>query len=215
MKMSKTKVKICGLKRPEDIGIVNRLLPEYIGFVFWDKSRRYVTHDLASSLKKDLDPRIKAVGVFVDAEAEEVSDLLNRGIIDIAQLHGHEDEEYIGRLRKMTDKPIIRAFQIRSEETAEDTLSDAEKCSADFVLIDSGMGSGKVFDWRLLKGFPRDFFLAGGLDAENVKEAVATTGAFAVDVSSNVETDGVKDEKKVEDFIAATRNKAGMEGESI
>ena len=211
MKMSKTKVKICGLKRPEDIGIVNRLLPEYIGFVFWDKSRRYVTPDLASSLKKDLDPRIKAVGVFVDAEAEEVSDLLNRGIIDIAQLHGHEDEEYIGRLRRLTDKPIIRAFQIRSEETAEDTLSDAEKCSADFVLIDSGMGSGKAFNWRLLK----DCFRAGGLDAENVKEAVAMTGAFAVDVSSNVETDGVKDEKKVEDFIAATRNKAGMEGESI
>ena len=213
--MQEVKIKVCGLTRPEDIRAVNRLMPDYIGFVFWEKSRRNVTSALAASLKKELDPRIQAVGVFVDAPVKVVSDLLNRGIIDIAQLHGHEDEEYIRNLREMTEKPLIRAFQIRSEEQAETTLEEAKKSTADYVLIDSGMGSGKAFNWELLKDFPRKYFLAGGLDAENVRDAVEMTGASAVDVSSNVETDGVKDEKKVEDFIAATRNKAGMEGESI
>ena len=206
--MQEVKIKVCGLTRPEDIRAVNRLMPDYIGFVFWEKSRRNVTSALAASLKKELDPRIQAVGVFVDAPVKVVSDLLNRGIIDIAQLHGHEDEEYIRNLREMTEKPLIRAFQIRSEEQAETTLEEAKKSTADYVLIDSGMGSGKAFNWELLKDFPRKYFLAGGLDAENVRDAVEMTGASAVDVSSNVETDGRKDPKKIEDFITAVRGTA-------
>ena len=204
-KMSETKIKICGLRRMEDIEAVNGLLPDFIGFVFWGKSRRYVTSEQAEALKKQLDPKITAVGVFVDAPEEEVSDLLNRGIIDIAQLHGHEDEKYISRLRNLTEKPLIQAFQIRAEESAEEILKKAESSSAEYVLIDSGMGSGKKFDWDLLKDFPREYFLAGGLDPENVGEAAARTGAFAVDVSSNVETDGKKDIQKMKAFVEAVR----------
>ena len=205
--MCAAKIKICGLTREEDIEAVNRILPDYIGFVFFRKSHRYLTAEQAVALKKKLDPRIRAVGVFVDEEKEVVSNLLNHGIIDIAQLHGNEDEEYISSLREMTDKPLIRAFQIRSEDPSVigEILKKAQESSADLVLIDSGAGSGKVFDWSILKDFPRDYFLAGGLDAENVEEAVRRTGAWAVDVSSNVETDKRKDAKKMQAFVDAVR----------
>ncbi|MBR5938573.1 MAG: phosphoribosylanthranilate isomerase [Clostridiales bacterium] len=204
--MSTTKIKICGLSRPEDIEAANKLRPDYVGFVFFEKSRRCVSFERASALRMILEPKIKAVGVFVDAPIETVSELLSRGIIDIAQLHGHEDEEYIASLRALTDKPLIQAFQIRSGQSAEEVLRRAEKSSCDYVLIDSGAGSGEVFDWSLLKGFSREYFLAGGLDSENVAEAILETGAFAVDVSSNLETDGHKDEKKMKDFVNAVRN---------
>jgi len=205
--MDTTKIKICGLTREEDIEAVNRILPDYIGFVFFRRSHRFLTLEQAEALKQKLDPRIQAVGVFVDEEKEVVSELLNRGIIDIAQLHGDEDEAYIASLREMTDKPLIRAFQIRSEDPAflAETLEKAQRCSADLVLIDSGAGSGKTFDWRILRDFPRKYFLAGGLDAENVEEAVRRTGAWAVDVSSSVETDRRKDEKKIQAFVDAVR----------
>ncbi|MBP5416022.1 MAG: phosphoribosylanthranilate isomerase [Clostridiales bacterium] len=205
--MNATKIKICGLSRVEDIEAANRLMPEFIGFVFWDKSRRYVTSEQAEALRKLLDPKILSVGVFVDEQIKVVSDLLNRGIIDIAQLHGHEDEKYISDLRKLTEKPLIRAFQIRSDDPEEvrKILQEAENSSADYVLIDSGMGSGKTFDWDLLSGFKREYFLAGGLQPDNVGEAVARTSAFAVDVSSNVETDGKKDEAKMKAFVDAVR----------
>lgn len=205
--MSKAKIKICGLRRPEDIEAANRLMPEFVGFVFWEKSKRYVDPETASALRLILDPKIKTVGVFVDAKPEEVSDLLNRGIIDIAQLHGHEDEDYINSLRQLTKKPLIQAFRL-GEDPKEDvkmTLLRALTSSADYILIDSGMGSGKTFNWRVLEGFKREFFLAGGLDSGNVSEAISMTGCFAVDVSSNVETDGRKDSKKMKEFVDAVR----------
>ena len=206
--MSTTKIKICGLSRAEDIEAANHIRPEFIGFVFWEKSKRYVDPDTASALRMILDPKIKAVGVFVDAPVEEVSDLLNRGIIDIAQLHGHEDEDYIDALRELTDKPLMQAFQLKgeSEEEAKFTLLQAKYSSADYVLIDSGMGSGRPFNWDLLKGFDREYFLAGGLEEGNVAEAIAKTGCFAVDVSSNVETCGKKDSKKMAGFVDAVRS---------
>ena len=195
--MSGTKIKICGLSRPEDIEAANHLKPEFVGFVFWPKSKRYVDPDTASALRLILDPKV-----------EEVSDLLNRGIIDIAQLHGHEDEDYINSLRQLTDKPLIQAFQLGKDpkEDPKMTLLRALTSSADYVLIDSGMGSGKTFDWSVLKGFRREYFLAGGLDSGNVSEAVEKTNCFAVDVSSNVETDGKKDSKKMKEFVDAVRN---------
>ena len=205
--MNRTKIKICGLSRPEDIEAANKLKPEYIGFVFYKKSKRYVDPDTASALRLILDPKIKAVGVFVDEPVEEVSELLSRGIIDIAQIHGHEDENYISALRKLTDKPLIQAFQIRSEdrEEVEAVLQRAESSPADYVLIDSGMGSGATFNWQYLSALKREYFLAGGLDAGNVEEAIRSTDAWAVDVSSNVETDGRKDEKKMKEFVASVR----------
>ena len=194
-----TKIKFCGLKRQEDIDFANLILPEYIGFVFAKKSKRYVSPEKAAVLKERLDGRINAVGVFVNEEPPQVAELLNGGVIDIAQLHGGEREEYITTLRKLTDKPIIKAFNVTNERD----ISLALKSTADYVLLDSPLaGSGTRFDWELLKNFGRPYFLAGGLDPENVFGAVQRLKPFAVDVSSGIETDGIKDFDKMKRFAA-------------
>ena len=190
-----TKIKFCGLTGDCDIDASNELKPEYVGFVFAPKSKRYVTPERAAELKSRLEAGIKAVGVFVNDNLYHVAELLNRGVIDIAQLHGSEDAEYIGHLRQLTGKPIIRAFRIK---TAED-IAEAEKCTADHVLLDSGAGTGEVFDWK------RPYFLAGGLSPDNVENAVEQLTPYAVDVSSGIETDGVKDKVKMAAFAAAVR----------
>ena len=115
------KIKLCGLTRPCDIEAANELRPEYIGFVFAPKSKRYVTAEKAAELKKALAPEILAVGVFVNETPEIVAELLSQGVIDLAQLHGSEDEDYIARLRKLTDKPIIKAFTIHEEKNIKAT----------------------------------------------------------------------------------------------
>ena len=196
-----TKIKFCGLTGDCDIDAANELRPEYVGFVFAPKSKRYVMPERAAELKSRLEAGIKAVGVFVNDDLYYVAELLNRGVIDIAQLHGSEDEEYIRHLRQLTDKPIIRAFFIK---TAED-IAEAEKCTADHVLLDSGAGTGEVFDWKLIKNMKRPYFLAGGLSPDNVENAVEQLSPYAVDVSSGIETDGVKDKVKMAAFAAAVR----------
>lgn len=200
---AETKIKMCGLSRACDIEKVNELKIDYIGFVFAKKSKRYVSPEKARELKNLLDPKIKAVGVFVDEDTEMVANLLEKGIIDIAQLHGGEDESYIKKLRSLTDKPIIQAFRI---DTAED-VEKANESTADFVLLDSGNGgTGKTFDWSLLGSITRPFFLAGGLDVNNVKKAVEALAPYAVDVSSGIETNGFKDENKMTAFAKTVRN---------
>ena len=196
------KIKLCGLSSVSDIEAANALKPEFIGFVIWEKSKRNVSKDKAAKLKELLDPDIKAVGVFVDEDVEIVADLLNRNIIDIAQLHGNEDNRYIAALKEKTDKPLIKAFQVKSS----DDIADIEKSDADFVLIDSGQGTGKAFDWKILEGVKRDFFLAGGLDPDNVAEAVRAVAPYAIDVSSGIETNGKKDRIKMERFVGNARN---------
>ncbi len=203
-----TKIKLCGLSRPCDIEAANRLKPDYVGFVFAAKSRRYVTSEKAAELKRLLCPNIKAVGVFVNEAPETVAGLLSDGTIDIAQLHGTETEEYIKILREFTDKPIIKAFHIDSEND----ISAAENSSADYVLLDSGNGgTGKVFNWNLVRNIKRPYFLAGGLDTENVKLAVTELKPYAVDVSSGIETNGLKDKDKMSAFVANVRNILGKE----
>lgn len=198
-----THIKLCGLTRPEDIAAANAVEPEYIGFVFALKSRRYVSPEQAKVLKAQLDPEIKAVGVFVNEAPETVAWLLQENIIDLAQLHGQEDAAYIARLRRLTDKPILQAFRVENAAS----LAAAAKSPADFVLLDSGAGgTGTVFNWKLLKGFPRPYFLAGGLDAGNAAAAIARLHPYAVDVSSGIETDGRKDPAKMAAFAAAVRN---------
>lgn len=196
-----TAIKMCGLTRECDIQAVNEIKPEYIGFVFWAKSKRYLSPEKALELKKQLDENIKAVGVFVDESVEKVAGLLENDIIDIAQLHGHENEDYIKNLREMTDKPMIQAFRIRSESDIE----KAVRSTADMILLDAGMGNGNVFDWSLIKNIQRPYFLAGGLNGENVAEAVKILKPYAVDVSSGIETDGLKDMKKMAEFSAVVR----------
>jgi len=196
-----TKIKFCGLTRTGDIEAANELKPDYIGFVFWPKSKRAVTAGEAKILKSKLDPSIKAVGVFVDEDIEAVKSLLDGGIIDIAQLHGHEDEDYINGLKKASGKPVIKAFRIRSEED----IRKAEASPADLVLLDAGMGDGVTFDWSLIKNTGRPYFLAGGLDPDNAADAVRTLHPYALDVSSGIETDGLKDTNKMAAFAASVR----------
>lgn len=196
-----TRIKLCGLSRPCDIEAANALNPDYIGFVFAPNSSRFVTPEKAARLKRMLDPSIRAVGVFVDEDPEAVARLLRDGVIDMAQLHGREDEAYIRELRRRTGRPILKAFRIRSESD----LAAADRCTADGILLDSGAGSGTVFDWTLLRSVKRPYFLAGGLGVENVGEAVRQLHPFAVDVSSGIETDGKKDSAKMAAFVAAVR----------
>ncbi|MDD6988168.1 phosphoribosylanthranilate isomerase [Ruminococcus sp.] len=197
-----TKIKLCGLSRNCDIDVVNKLKPDFIGFVFWQKSSRFVTKEKAFELKSLLNPDIKAVGVFVDEKPETVAELLNLGIIDMAQLHGSESEEYIEDLKKLSDKPIIKAFRVKTKQD----IIDAQKSSADYVLLDSGAGTGNAFDWELIQNIQRPYFLAGGLDTCNAETAVKKLKPYAVDVSSGIETNRLKDKDKMMAFVVAVRN---------
>ena len=196
-----TLIKMCGIRRSEDIEAVNEIRPEYIGFVFFPGSKRYVTPETARALREKLAPGIKAVGVFVDEEPEMIARLLAMNVIDLAQLHGHEDEDYLARMRKLTDQPLIQAFRIRERE---DVLQAAQS-SAEVILLDAGAGDGKTFDWDLLREVTRPYFLAGGLNPENAGRAIKVLKPYAVDVSSGIETDGFKDVVKMRAFARAVR----------
>lgn len=200
------KIKFCGLRRKEDIENVNKLKPDYIGFVFAPGRKRTVDEDTTKELKNLLDPNIKAVGVFVNEEVKKVAKLLNDGIIDIAQLHGNEDEEYIKTLRSLSSKKIIKAIEIQSV----DDIQKANESSADYVLLDSGKGSGVTFNWNLIKEVNRPYFLAGGLDCDNIENALAILNPYAVDVSSGIETDGFKDFDKMEKFKNIVLHQKGI-----
>lgn len=196
-----TKIKLCGMKRPCDITCANELMPEYIGFVFAPKSKRYVSFEEAEILRRILNDSITAVGVFVDETVENIETLVSKNIIDMVQLHGSEDNSYIKKLRTMVNCPIIKAFRIEAEKD----IAEAEKSEADYIMLDSGRGTGQTFDHSLIKGIKRDFFLAGGLNAENVYNAILNISPYAVDASSSLETDGVKDKNKMTAFVKAVR----------
>ena len=196
-----TELKICGLKRLEDIIAVNRHGADYAGFVFFEKSKRYVDPYKANELISLLRADIKPVGVFMDEPLDNVVRIARITGVELVQLHGHESEEYVEYVKRTLDRPVIKAYKA-SEDGA---LEKAANSAADYVMIDSGAGSGKKFDWRILKDFKREYFLAGGLDPESVGEAIRMLEPFAVDVSSGVETDGIKDEKKIAEFINAVR----------
>ena len=193
------KIKICGIKRLEDIEIVNRYKPDYIGFVFAD-SKRKVSHDLAKKLKDNLDPDIISVGVFVDSPPDEILKLFDDGTIEIAQLHGSESEEYILDLKKKTNNELLIINAI--EMTDEVDLLKYNDSNSDYLLLDSGKGSGKTFDWSLIrKDLKKNFFLAGGLNSENVTQAIEEFSPYAIDLSSSLETDGFKDENKIKEIM--------------
>lgn len=206
----KVKIKICGLRTSEDVAAVNAVLPEYAGFIFVPGRRRYITPVQAELLRQQLDPRIRPVGVFVDASPEEIMDVLSQCPLDMVQLHGQESDEDIEKLRALYRKRgqpgrpfcIVKAFQIESVED----LQRAEASAADEILLDHGPGgTGQCFDWTLLQKSRRRFFLAGGLSLENVEEAIRATHPYALDVSSSLETDGRKDPEKIRRFVAAVR----------
>lgn len=198
-----TKIKLCGLKRACEIEWVNELKPDYIGFVFSKKSRRYVNPGEAGKLKAMLHSSIKAVGVFVDAKPEVIAGMAELEVIDAVQLHGSEDEAYLRELKRWIKIPVFQAFRITS---AED-VKRAEVSSADMVLLDAGAGCGEVFDWNLLKDMKRPYFLAGGLTPENVSQAIKSLHPYGVDASSSLETEGLKDSIKMAAFVEAVRGK--------
>ncbi len=198
-----TKIKICGLYRAVDVNYVNQSKPDYIGFIFWPKSHRYVTMDVARTLKDALDSSIKAVGVFVDEDSETILAIVKAGIIDIVQLHGSETEETVRYIKDNSGVPVIKAVKMKN---GDEHAAWADS-SADFLLLDSGMGTGKPFDWSSAKTRPKKpFFLAGGINDTNVQEAIRLFRPYAVDLSSSVETDKKKDPEKIERVVSAVRN---------
>lgn len=201
-----TKIKLCGLTRPCDIETANELRPDYVGFVFYQKSRRFVTPERAAELRRALLPGIRAVGVFVNEEPEAIAELMRRGIIDLAQAHGGESEDCIRTMMSLCGGRVIQAFRVASPADIE----RAEKSAARHVLLDSGPGgTGSAFDWPLAAACRRPYFLAGGLTPGTVGDAVRTLRPYAVDVSSGIETDGVKDPVKMRAFVRAVRERDG------
>ena len=198
-KHTKTKIKICGLRRREDILAVNEAKPDYCGFIIeFPRSFRSITADKARELVRELSPKIRAAGVFVNAPMELVRDLLNDGTLALAQLHGQEDESYIRELKKTVEKPVIKAFSVKIKEDIEKAILSP----ADYILLDQGGGgTGKTFDWSLIPEIRREFFLAGGLGAENLRQAIREIGPYAVDLSSSVETDKWKDPEKIRQVV--------------
>ena len=196
-----TKIKLCGMMRPADVIAAEELGADYIGFVLTAGFRRSLTLEAFLELESyTLNGSAKKVGVFVNEPIENIAGLY-ADKLDLIQLHGSEDGEYIRSLREQTGKPIIKAFTVRSEADIE----AAGKSTADYVLLDSGTGTGKTFDHSLIKSIERPFFLAGGLNAENVGAAVKALNPFAVDASSGIETDGIKDKNKMAAFVSAVR----------
>lgn len=196
------KIKICGLFRDCDIDYVNEAMPDFIGFVF-AKSRRQVSTVWAEAMRPRLKSEITPVGVFVNESLAKVAQLLNDSIIEIAQLHGEETEQYIKALKSLTNKPIIKAVRVLSQEDIE----AAQHTVADFLLLDNGTGgTGESFDWSLVSQMKKPFFLAGGLKADNIEQAIAATNPYAVDLSSGVETGGMKDRDKILEIVRRMRN---------
>lgn len=200
------RIKICGLRRDEDIEAVNELCPEYVGFVFAD-SKRKLSEEEALRLKRQLKPHILTAGVFVNDRRERIVRLCREDVIDLVQLHGDEDPEYMKALQHECRKPVIKAVRVKSARQ----IREAEELPCDYLLLDTYQpsvygGSGKTFDWSMIPKLSKPYFLAGGLNAGNVQKAMQMCRPYAVDVSSSAETEGWKDKEKMRQIITAVRN---------
>mgnify|MGYP002870117092 CR=1 FL=1 len=204
------KLKICGMRRLEDIEMANEYKPDYIGFVFAESPRR-VSYNQAKELSANLCEDVVPVGVFVDEHMKLIVDLFKNGIIEMAQLHGDEDEEYIRNLKAKSleeagrEIPVINGIEIRDDGDYDDILLKCDDSLADYFILDSGKGSGKIFNWDLINKnsgmFKNQLFLAGGLNSENLDLAIREFNPFAVDLSSGAETNGFKDEEKIKEIV--------------
>lgn len=195
------KVKICGITREQDCDYLNELLPDLAGFIFWKHSRRYIEPETALRFRERLDRRIKTVGVFVDEDVDVITGIARSGAIDMIQLHGKETDETIERVKSQTGLPVMKAFIVQGPAD----INPAMQSAADLLLLDNGRGTGESFDWDNLEDVDRLFYLAGGLDPDNVADAVRKYTPYGVDVSTGVETDGKKDYDKIKRFIHAAR----------
>ena len=206
------KIKTCGLFREEDINYANELKPDYIGFVFAE-SKRKVGVEKAYNLKNKLDKEIKSVGVFVNDNLDFILNLIREKIIDIIQLHGNEDNNFLDNLKTKTNAKIIKFIPVENADSILNSLN----IFSDFILLDNLKGGvGKTFNWNYLKEafelnkkfievFNKKYFLAGGLNKENINEALKFN-PYCVDLSGGLETDGIKDFEKMKYIINITKN---------
>lgn len=201
-----TQIKICGIRRREDCIYINEAMPDYAGFVFWDRSFRNVDKPHAYELRELIDKRIQTVGVFVNEAPKRIASIVEEGIISVVQLHGAESPEYIDNIRQSLPKGIRiwKAYKVRSTEDIEEAL----KSNADRILLDNGYGTGQCFDQRLLNDERlkvRGFILAGGMTPENIPEAISRYAPDMIDISSGVETDRLKNREKIIHAVQAAR----------
>ena len=198
------KIKICGLQSSEDISIVNKYKPDYIGYIFYPKSKRFISYSRAALLNHLLDENIQSVGVFVNEKISRIIEAVHTVGIDIVQLHGDENESYIKQLKRGIDCKIIKVFK------ATNNTIEFKAFNADYYLFDTKVsgygGKGIRFNWELLNQIrtSKPIFLAGGIDKENIHKALETNASI-IDLSSSVEIDGKKDEYSIKKVIEAVR----------
>lgn len=196
------KVKITGISHEVEIGIMNELRPDYVGFVFLKRNNRFIAPEHAGYLRAKLNRTIKSVGIFSNASLDTVAMSAETAGLDFIQLDGDETREYIAALRELIHCPIIKSFKISRAIDAERAMNT----SADYVLLDSDKGHGKAFNWSLIGNTNRKYFLTGGLNIDNVAQALSITPQpYAVDVNTGVESNRLKDFRKVMKFILAVR----------
>ena len=199
-----TKVKICGITREIEISIMNELMPDYVGFVFDTRNRHFISPERAGKLRAKLNKNIRSVGVFSNTSLENVALAVEVAGLNMVQIHGDETGEYVAALREYIHCPIMKVIKVSHPIDAEKAMY----ATADYVMLDGGSaGSGKSFDWSLLGSVRRKYFLSGGLTPENINTALhLSPKPFAFNVSSGVESNNIKDYRKVMKFILAVRD---------
>jgi phosphoribosylanthranilate isomerase len=263
MNQNQIKIKICGLKRMEDIRIINKYNPDYIGFVFAE-SKRQIDFEQAAKLKKELNNDMLAVGVFVDHDIEDILYLIENDIIDMVQLHGNENKESVDIIKSFDNNiEVIKSIEIKNnninntsntsntnninninniknnntnnninnfgnnnigiiennrnninnkdnKDNLVDKLDYWEKSAVDYILLDSGKGTGETFNWQVIEEIKKPFFLAGGINSQNIREAY-NINPFAFDLSSGAEENGVKSSKKIAKIMDEMNNLNGVQ----
>jgi phosphoribosylanthranilate isomerase len=204
------KVKICGITNLEDALSAAGFGANMLGFNFYAKSSRYLSRQDAANIAKQVPSAVLKVGVFVNATADEISEIADAVKLDVIQLHGDEDDNFIRVIGHVTERPVIKAFRINHDSTIDAVLnSDADAVLLDAVVIGEFGGTGRTFDWNLVSQLSRNkqVFLAGGLTPENVAEAISIVRPYAVDVASGVEIENrKKDTVKMKTFIENAKN---------
>ena len=203
------KVKMCGMRRKEDIAYANEVKPDAVGYIFFPKSKRYVTGQQAKEFDQDLDQDILSVGDFVNETIEIVIEIANQVPLDVIQLHGDEDHTYVEQLKQQTDKEIWKVVRVKDTND----IKEAEKLPVDKLLLDTFTeekdmygGTGKVMKYDLIpkEGIRKPYFIAGGLHSKNIKEITKKVHPYGIDISSGIETDGYKDLKKMKEIMQIT-----------
>lgn len=202
------KIKFCGISRKEDVEFCNMLMPEFMGMILSPGFRRSISAECASSLVKKKNPAIKAVGVFVDTPPDQIYQISGTAYLDVIQLHGNETAETVREVKKLTGLPVWKAVRVQKEQD----IKQAELSGADALVLEGYVpgkvgGTGVTAKWELLSEVkPKvPFFLAGGLNPENICEAITVVKPGGVDFSSGIETDGVKDYNKMKEIVNIVR----------